>query len=374
MNLNKKQTEGEAESVVRMLQEFLSHYATLADPYHYLPVTLWIIGTYVFQDFDAFPYITITSATKRSGKTRLSELIGFTCAKPRSFSALSAASLFRIIAAEQPTIIFDEAEQLSSEVQSTLRSVLNTGYRKGQSIPRVVAGGKVEEFTVYCPKVFVLIGDVYDTLKDRSIIIRMVRSDTPKRFVTSTAKAEGLQISSKIEHAIKSRKKEIAAAFLNHEGSDFLMDRDEEIWTPLFVLCQIFCPDRLEQLKTAAVDIATEKTADSRRYIQLQKEESRAVDDSYAQKLLLDLYGVMLTEGKVISSTGAVDALRAIPVSPWRKFRGGGIKGNDIVKMLSRFGVRPGRIALGSGRGNRTFRRGYKREDIEAAVRKSNPA
>jgi hypothetical protein len=355
--------------IVREIEAFISDYATLADPSHVFPIALWIMGTYTFLDFDAFPYITITSATKRSGKTRLSELIGFTCNKPRSFSALSASSLFRTIEAEHPTVIFDEAEQLSSEAQSTLRSVLNTGYRKGQSIPRVGVGGAVEEFTVYCPKVFVLIGDVYDTLKDRSIIIRMVRSDAVKRFVYGPAQSFGMQLRNKIQYAIKEHQKEIVKQFTEHTGLGFLMDRDEEIWTPLFVLAKIFCPDRIQELKIAAIDIATEKTAESRRYINLQKQEARAIDDDYSKRLLVDLYGLMLADRKVISSADAVDALKAIPVAPWRKFRGDGITGREVAKMLSRFGVHPVRIALGSGRGKQTFKRGYKRESLEAAMK-----
>lgn len=355
--------------LVREVEAFISDYATLADPSHVLPIALWIIGTYIFQEFDAYPYITITSATKRSGKTRLSELIGFTCSKPRSFSALSASSLFRTIEAEHPTVIFDEAEQLNSEAQSTLRSVLNTGYRKGQVIPRVGVGGKVEEFSVYCPKVFILIGDVYDTLKDRSIIIRMTRADAKERFVYQTAKRQGDILRRSIYHATKKALDSISQKFLNHKGLSFLMDRDEEIWTPLFVLCEAFCPDRFQELQVAAVDIATEKTASARRYITLQKQESKAVDADYCKKLLIDLYGLMLTDGKVISTSAAVEALRAIPVSPWRKFRGEGLKGSDIAKMLSRFGVRPVRIAVGSGRGNQTFKRGYRKADLEAAMR-----
>ncbi len=356
-------------SLVREIEAFISDYATLAEPAHVLPIALWCIGTYAYDLFDAYPYLTITSATKRSGKTRLSELIGFCCAKPRSFSALSASSLFRTIAAEHPTIIFDEAEQLSSEAQSTLRSVLNTGYRKGQTIPRVGTGGVVEEFSVYCPKVFVLIGDVYDTLKDRSIIIRMIRSDAVKRFVYAIAQKEGAQLRTRIEAEVHRSHTAITKQFTEHVGLNFLMDRDEEIWTPLFVLANIFCPERLPELEATAVDISTEKTADSRRYITLQKQESKAVDDAYCKRLLVDLYGLMLTDGKVISSVAAVEALRAIPVAPWRKFRGEGIKGTDVAKMLSRFGVHPVRIALGSGRGNQTFKRGYRKADLETAMK-----
>src|SRR5207247_3545549 len=50
------------------------------------------------------------------------------------------------------------------------RSVLNGGYRKGATVTR-----RGLTYAVYSPKVFILIGDVFDTLRDRSIVIEMWR-------------------------------------------------------------------------------------------------------------------------------------------------------------------------------------------------------
>ena len=355
------------KNIVARIEDYIQDYVTLADSHYSLPLALWIIGTYCFPEFDAYPYVVITAPTKRSGKTRLSEMMSFCCANPRNFAALTAATMFRSIESEKPTMVFDEAETLSSESASTMRAVLNVGYRRGQTIPRMTGGG-IKEFSTYCPKIFVLIGDVYDTLRDRSIVITMKRAETRKRFVFDVAREEGRELRETVADAVSNHIGDIQHAFQNHKGLPFLMDRDEEIWTSIFCIAEVFCKDRINELKASAVDMATEKTADAKRYVDLKHAETAAMEDEYAKRLLTDLYSLFVVNGKVLSTEEAIERLKAIPTAPWRKFRGDGIDAHDLANMLSRFGVRPVRIALGSGRGKQTFKRGYKRGDVEKAM------
>lgn len=213
-------------NIVQKIESYILDYVVLLEPAYAFPIALWIIGTFCFEQFDAFPYLVITSPTKRSGKTRLSEMISFACSNPRNFAALTGPTIFRSIEQEKPTIVADEAEKLSSEAASTLRSVLNVGYRKGQTIPRTVGNG-IRHYPTYCPKVFVLIGDVYDTLKDRSIIVTMRRAEPPKRFTFEAAQEAGAEIRLMCQNAARTHSGAIAEDFQAHHGLPFLMDRDE---------------------------------------------------------------------------------------------------------------------------------------------------
>lgn len=365
-----KSTHSSPETVAAV-ESYIRCYVSFAEPAYVFPLALWTIGTYCFQEFDAYPYLVITSATKRSGKSMLAEQLAFCCSNPRQFAAMTASTLFRSIAEESPTIFFDEAETLASDAASTMRAVLNVGYRKGQTIPRV-GGRGITEFPTYCPKVFVLIGDVYDTLRDRSIVITMRRAEAPRRRLYKVAKEEGEDVRIQIASALESRTALIAEAFAKHPELDFLTGRDAEIWTPLFAIASVFCPSRLEELTAAAVDIATEKTVDAKRYTVL--ESSVDVDDEYAQRLLMDLYTILLTAGRAIASKDAIASLHALPASPWRKFRGPGLQIRDLARLLNRFGVKPVRLAQGKGFGNQTFLRGYKLSDVSAAVSKNGGA
>jgi hypothetical protein len=359
-------------NLIHDIETYLADYATLAHERYMLPLALWIVGTFLYLDFDAFPYLVITADTKRSGKTRLSELISFACSNPRNFAAMTGATMFRTIETEKPTIVFDEAEAMSSSAASTMRAVCNVGYRRGQTIPRTV-GQTVKYFDTYCPKIFILIGDVNDTLRDRSIIVRMKRAEPRKHFVYTIAQEQGARLRDRITDALKRTGASIRADFESFTGLDFLTDRDEEIWTSLFILCAHFCPERMDAFKMAAVDIATEKTADKRRYVNLLKEEDEANEAEYAERLLNDLCDVM-TGSKIgaapidrISTEGAIQALRAIPTAPWRGFRGAGLDKRSIADLLSRFNVRPAVLRSAGGRKNSKLFRGYLLKDVSAA-------
>lgn len=351
-------------SLISQLELFFAKYIAFAEPIYSLPLALWVLGTFMFADFDAYPYLIITSATKRSGKTRLSELLSFTCSNPRQFAAMTPAGVFHSIDQEQPTLFFDEAEVLSSEAASTMRAVLNVGYRKGQYVPRIV-NGNVKEFPTYCPKVFVLIGDTYETLMDRSIVVRMTRGEPKERFLYEHAKAEGAGIREQIAALFKDGASiMVSDTYAKHAGLPFLTDRDEEIWTALFSVAAEFCPERLAELQAASVDIATEKTSEARRYINLLGKERAAEDDEYAVRLLRDVHA-LLEHKRHMGTKALLDLLRELPTSPWRKFRGKGLSVRNLSDMLSRFNVTPLLIRTGED-----VMRGYRFADVDRAFKK----
>lgn len=354
-------------ATLEKLEKFITKYITFSDAQYSLPLVLWTVATFLYPDFDAFPYMVITSSTKRSGKTRLSEILSFVCSNPVSSGALSPAAIYKTMADEKPTLFFDEAETLNHESASVMRSILNMGYRKG-SVVRRVLGNKVEEYQTYCPKVFILIGDVYDTLKDRSIIIRMKRGEPKERFVYEAAKNEGAELREELALMVEENRSALLQAFSEYKGIEFLTDRDEEIWLPLFVVAQIFCPSRQRDLNKAAVDMSTEKTQESQKYIMLLGEENKAEQDEYAKRLLVDMVTV-INGAKYISTADAITKLWELEIAPWRKFRGDGLTMHSLADMLSPLGVRPCNIRVGHGRKNSKVIKGYKMADVKKALK-----
>lgn len=355
--------------LVRDMQAYLNKYVSFSDPQYSLVLALWTLATYFWTDtFDAFPYLVITSDTKRSGKTRTSELLAFMACNPRNFAGMTAATLFRSIRDEFPTVFIDEAETLGSESADTMRSVLNVGYRKGQTIPRMGKAG-VEEWPAYCPKAFILIGDVFDTLKDRSIIVRMRRAEIGTimtRFLYEIAKMEGNELGERAKAFMESMKPAVSDKYLSHAGLEFLPDRDAEIWLPLFSIAMVACPDRIEELTRAAVDMATMKTAEARRHsdLEMADAEREASDAEYADRLLGDVKTILGTN-KSMFTADLLEALKALPTGPWRKFRGAGLDAMDLSNLLSRFGIQPTLIRVGNSRkpGSKVAR-GYKGKDL----------
>jgi len=336
---------------------------TLLDPSYALVISLWLAATHVFSAFDAFPYLVVTSTTKRSGKTRLLEVMSFVASNSRLLANISPAALYRTVHAEKPTLLIDESEMFSS-AKGESRGLLNTGYRRGQTVKRHDG-----DFETYCPKAFALIGDVHDTLRDRSVVIQMRRGEPTRRFVYAAAEEEGASLREKLSAAISSKAQEIAEAVGSFEGLPFLFDRDEEIWTPLFILCRLFCPERLDELKRAAADISAAKTARPRKYLELGEEEDEAQEREYAIRLLRDMVDITV-DREQITTQEAIAKLREIPTSPWRRFRGDGLKdgiegGMVIARLLSPFGVKPKTLKIAA---EGSTAKGYKRRALLEAL------
>lgn len=359
--------------IIQTIEKFIKRFVTFPDDTMSLPIALWTMGTFCFPAFDAFPYMVITAETKRAGKTRLAEMIHFVCSNPRMMTAVTPSTMFNMIEAERPTIFFDEAETMSGEAQSAMTQILNSGYRKGQTIPRMIGKTEWKEFNVYSPKVFILIGDVRDTLRDRAINVKMRRmGGMVDRFIWEPVKAEGAEIRERASELINQNLSYISNAFLNYKGSDFLEDREEEIWTPLFVLCQVFCPERLEELKRIAVDMSMEKTAPKQVYKELGEVDDQMEDEKYKRQLLSDLANVM--NGKNISSQDAVEALKNITTAPWRKYKGVGIDMRKLADMLQQYGVRPSPVRIGTGKhgSNSNVFAGYSYKKVQEANKRVN--
>jgi hypothetical protein len=360
-------------TLISQLQSYIRSYVSLAETCYALVIALWLVATHAWPAFDAFPYLVVTSATKRSGKTRLLELMSFVASNSRLVASISPAALYRSVHAEKPTLLIDEAEMLSS-AKSEYRSLLNTGYRRGQRVKRHDG-----DYETYCPKAFALIGDVHDTLRDRSIVVEMRRGEPARRFVYATAKEEGAVLREQLSAALSSKAEEIAAAVKEFVGLPFLFDRDEEIWTPLFVLCRLLCPDRIAELERAAADISAAKTARARKYLELGDDEDDAQEREYAVWLLRAL-AVITAHHEQITTQEAIAKLREIPTSPWRRFRGAGLKdgiegGMVLAGLLSQFGIKPTTIRVApKSEGTGSTAKGYRRQAIQHALAGLEPS
>lgn len=359
-------------TVLDKLEAFFASYIAFPYENHALVAAVWAAHTHLWPHFDATPYMVVTAETKQSGKTLFGiDLMDLVASNPAKLTGMTPAAAFRKIDADKPTCLVDEAETLESESASDLRAALNVGYKHGAKFVRAAEGKRgVIEFEVYCPKLFVLIGDVNDTLHDRSIIMRLARGKPEKRFFRRHAEQEG--------HALRD---ELAAACLDAlanvtklyeeqsaKGLGFLSSRDEEIWIPLFVTCEALAPHLTKRLLRAAVDLAADKTAERRSYVKLLGDgvEDRARDDEYAQKLLVDLLAVMNHGGKYVLTADALPKLKEIDTAPWRRYRGRGLSDIDMGNMLDRFGVHPKSIKVAKNK----VQRGYTRVDVAAALKR----
>lgn len=340
------------ELVQRLEQFFLSYL--VAEPKAHLVLALWSVATHVFDVFDAFPYLAITSPTKRCGKTRAGELLELACAKPLPTVGITPAALFRSITRDKPTLITDEAESLSAKTDKAeaLREVLNAGYRKGKKVRRCASQTyQLEDFEIYCPKVLILIGNLPDTLADRCIPIRMRRKTTEplSRFRLERVRREVLPLGRRIAKLAREHRRQIKQWYLDHE-LEWLEDREAELWLPLFAVCTTLWTDRLPDLECIARELSASKAASD--------------PTDMGVKLLADTRQAFTqSRSKGMPTAALLSALQSISESPWVGWsRGKGLDARGLARLLKPFGISPQNI-----RHNGNVVKGYEPADFEDA-------
>jgi len=314
-----------------------------------LVLALWVLATHLFDCFDAFGYLAITSPTKRCGKTRVAEILELlSCDGLRAANASSAA-VYRMIQSRSVkgrtmTLIMDEMEVLrtNSERAEQLREVLNAGYRRGQFVLKCerTSGDKFEvrEFNVYCPKALVLIGSLNDTLCDRCIPISMRRrksSERVERFFFTQAKRAARSFLHEVEKWAKANSRKVRRR--TRDDLTFLEDREAELWLPLFAVCKVASPSRLEELQRVAVRISCGKNSDETGDLGIA-----LLTDI---RLVFDQFG----EDRMPSSKLLAE-LNNIEESAWASWSNGrGFDPRGLARLLRPFRIEPHNLRLESG-------------------------
>ena len=140
-------------------------------------IFLYITATYFYPLYNSFPYLWF-NGEKGRGKSTAGKLIEALAFNGCLSVGSSEADFFRSIEQFRPTMVIDEAENLgtrASAEQQWISRVARAGYQKGPTVGRrnVDDYDKREEFSVYCPKVFINIHGLEDVLADRAIPVTM---------------------------------------------------------------------------------------------------------------------------------------------------------------------------------------------------------
>lgn len=319
--------------LLERIEQYIKRYVILPAA-AYLPAALWAIATHVVLRFDGFPYIAVLSAVKRSGKTRLAEVLETIVRKPWRGTSPSAAAVYRYLE-DAATLLLDETEPFNaknkSEMTQILLAVLNVGYRKGATVLR--CDGKEHKpraFPVYGAKLFAAIGRLPDTLMDRSIIIHMKRRTRDQkvgRFLQARIQAESKPLQESILYFAQTCRANIDAAYhqVVDQDLDYLSDRDADLWMPLFSVCTVLKSERLGELRKCAEVLTGTKAEDDE-------------EESYSLNLLRDIRAVWPEGSEKYETSLLLEKLKALEESPWGEHQ---LTARKLARMLRPFDVVP---------------------------------
>lgn len=344
------------DTLLDSISVFISDYVIFARPPQKIATALWIVHTHLFEQFDTSPCLAITSPEKRSGKSRLLDTLQLLVARPWRAILPSDAVVFRKIEASKPTLLLDEVDAIfgakTAAQYEGLRALLNAGHRKGATIPRCLERGfEVKDYSVYCPKALAGIGNLPDTVADRSIPIRLARR-TKQEIVRKFRFREVGEAAGPLRAEIEAYTAGVDLSGIYPEMPDELNDRAADSWEPLLSIADAAGGKWPELARQAALSLSVDVEPD---------------DDSLGIRLLADCQTVFVQIGADrITLVELLDLLNGLEESPWNDF---GYTTRKLASMLRRYGVKSG-----THRFENKTAKGYLKSDFKDAWIRYSPS
>jgi len=188
--------------VYKDILAILKKYIYFGEKTSYDLLTLWIIGTYLFPLFQAYPFILLTGPFA-SGKSRTTKLASYLSFNSQLLTSPNEAIMYRYVDAYKSSLFFDNAEWLSRPKYTRLTDTLNSSYKKGAKVTRIAGTkkGPMQEFEIYSPKMFNNTTGAETIINSRSIIINQIRA--PKNIaIEKNLPSEEDPIWGKIRHQL----------------------------------------------------------------------------------------------------------------------------------------------------------------------------
>jgi len=334
------------ESLLRDVHEFLTDFVVFASSHEAVAVTLWVLHTYVVNEFDSTPRLVIRAPQRQSGKTRLIECLRVLCHNPTMTTGITVSAMFRSIESAQPTLLIDESDTIfgpgASSDHRDLVGAIDTGHRKGAVYIRCVGQDLVPtKFKVYCPVALAGIGNPPDQILDRSIIVNMRRKgsgEKVKPFRLTPAEKRGLSITQRLLLWAGTVRGKIPEPTMP-DGVD---DRPADVWHALLAIGDLGGEEWATQARTACATMVGAWAVEG--------------GDDQGLQLLNDLRGIFGDDDRK-ATHALLLALMALPESPWKDIGyGQGLTDVTLARILKPYGIKP----ISYRNGERT-ERGYLR-------------
>ena len=333
------------------ITELVKKYVLVPD-YAAESIAYWVMLTYVYDEFRVLPTLSITSATKRCGKTTLLILLSKLVNRPLLASNITAACIFRAVDKFRPTLLIDEADTFLYG-NDELRGILNCGHTKDAAFTMRVEGDNhvPKRFSTWCPKAIACIGKLPNTLNDRSIVVRLERKHSHEKLIRLSISDNFTQIQSKCMRWAQDNVEalgQVDITFLNTVN-----DRAADNWSSLIAIAELANNKELA-IKCAEVLSLSEQSQ----------------DEDYLVLLLQDLYELFQNKEK-LPSKEIVEELNRMEDRPWPEIgRGKGMTTTRLAKMLKELSIKP---CAGVFESYSDGTRGYRRLDfVDAFTRYLN--
>ena len=343
------------------LHRYIRRFVVVSDS-QAATLTLWVLHSHAIDAADATPYLAVTSPEKRSGKSRLLEVLQLVVAKPWMTARTSVAALVRKVSGDRCTLLLDESDAAFSgpkDYSEALRGILNAGHRRGGLATLCGPKNKnfdVVDYDVFGAKLIAGIGTLPDTVADRSIQIRLQRKragECAERFRERAVKPDATELRNRCADWAAENNDKLRNA--QPSLPDELNDRAQDGWEPLLAIADEVGGEWPERARKAAVALSGMIAVE---------------DDSLGVLLLRDVRVVFeeLATAR-LGTEELLSALYALAESPWATWhQGKPMTPRALAQSLRAFDVRSHQLWIGGGN-----KHGYAQADFKNAFERYLP-
>ena len=315
-------------------------------------LAFWTVFTYLDDNFGISPILAVTSPRKRCGKSTLLAILKELTKKPLVINNTTPAALYRTIEKYSPTLLVDESDTFLHE-NKELIGILNSGHLKSNAYIIRAVGDDYEPvaFKTWSPKAISLIGKLPETLRDRSIEVRLQRKTQAEQIERFRADKPA-NIFATLREAITRWVEDSKDRLFEAEIPDFLEvnDRAADNWRVLFTIAQTAGMDWLNRAYLSA------------------KLLFHVDDDDSARTLILEDLINMFEEQNVdkLDSHYIVEELGKMEDRPWTEWKNGKpITPRQLTKLLKPYDIESKVLKI-----NSESKRGYTYSIIEPVFKR----
>jgi len=351
-------TEPEAgHELLDQLHTAITRYCVLPSAATIDAVVLWVAATHCLPAFDYAPRLVVRSAEKRSGKSRLLEVIDAVSHQPLRVVNASVSYIFRSLGTQHPpTLLIDEADaifgtKVKAEQNEDLRGLLNAGFQRGLNYGRTVGPTHTPtEFPTFAMAALAGIGRMPDTIEDRGVVVEMRRRKPSERVQPYRRRRD--------EPALNDLRELLAAwgtsqldTLTDADPTMPLEDRAADTWAPLVAVADAAGGEWPDRARAAAATITAEAA-------------EHDAEVSLNVRLLGDVRGVFRDQGVPFLKSGELcTELRQLEDAPWGSFE---LNPSKLGRRLTEYGIRTGHSTTRTARG-------YRLEDFHDAFERYLP-
>ncbi|MFD7745250.1 DUF3631 domain-containing protein [Streptomyces sp. NPDC059698] len=325
------------------LRTALARFVVLPSEQALDATVLWIAATHLQQVWQHAPRLAVVGPAKRCGKSRLLDLLTETVHKPVITVNSTAAAIFRSISDEPPTLLVDEADTIFgspkvAEKNEEMRGLLNAGHQRGRPVLRVVGKEHTpHSFATFAMAALAGIGDLPDTIMDRSVVIRMRRRAEGEQVSPYRTRRDSPALRSLRAHLARWTAS-VAEQALHLEPKMPVEDRAADTWEPLVIVADLAGGTWPEHARTACEQMVTAEA---------QAEE----DNPSNARILADIRRAFAAAGdpESVSTDALLYRLNSEPEAPWAEAGRGGLSPRALAGLLREYGIRSGNVRMPDG-------------------------